>query len=313
MLVTRGLTKGYGPILALDGVDLEVQAGEVTAILGPNGAGKSTLLSIVAGLRKPDAGQVAFDGHDLLKRSQRAKVSVGFAPQETGLYQLLTVRQNLEFFTELADLAGDRDQAIRDAAARTRLEHLLDRPASKLSGGERRRAHTAIALLGSPALLMLDEPTVGADIDAREALIAAVVDAAHRGSTVLYTTHYLPEVEDMNAKVVILANGRVVVQGTTPELIARYRLDAVEIELDEPDAEAVEVELAGRFAVTRRGGLIRVGGTSDVQMVLGFLESKGRIRNARSMRPTLQSIYPSIIGDAGAEPAVDETAVDGAP
>src|SRR5207253_3582369 len=160
VLTLVDVTKRYGSRPALDGVSLEVGAGEVLGLVGPNGAGKSTLVSIVAGLRRPDSGQVLVDGIDVVADPGAIRRRVGLAPQDTSLYEVLTVRENLAFFAELVGL-GRRARATRidELAGALRLGPLLDRAAFQLSGGERRRLHTAIAFVHRPRLLLLDEAT----------------------------------------------------------------------------------------------------------------------------------------------------------
>ena len=296
MLTMRGLVKSYGDHVALDGVDLDARAGEVTAILGPNGAGKSTLLSIVAGLRKPDAGSVEFDGLDLLNRSDRVKAKFGFAPQDTGVYPILTVRQNLEFFADLIGVRrSNRDDVVSDAARRTQVDGLMSSRVRTLSGGQKRRVHTAIALLNSPMLLMLDEPSVGADVETRRGLLDVVRETAAAGRTVLYTSHYLPEVEQLGARVIILDQGKVLAAGSIRELVDRYQLDAVELEVDEHQVEDLERLLSEEFVVHRTGGSLRVEGTSDLGRVLDRAGSMSGVRNVRSVQPSLENTYLAIL------------------
>ena len=226
MLTVSDVVKRYGEHTALDGVSLSVAAGEVLGLLGPNGAGKSTLVSLVAGLRPPDRGGVWVDDVDVVATPSLAQVHVGFAPQEVGVYEVLTVRENLTFFAELVGLRRQaRTRRVGEVASRLGLDGLLDRTAFELSGGERRRLHTAIAFLHRPALLLLDEPTVGADMETRASLLAMVREAADEGAAVVYSSHYLPEVEALDASVAILMRGRRDRVGTArrPRVRARSR------------------------------------------------------------------------------------------
>lgn len=232
-LEIAGLTKAYKNVVALDGVDIMVQPGEVVGLLGPNGAGKTTLVSIVCGLRKADAGSVSVCGVDALNHPQLARKHIGLAPQELGIYPVDKVRQTLRFFGELGGLRGARltDQ-IAKVSASLGLDALMDRKAGELSGGQKRRLHTAIALLTDPPLVLLDEATTGADVETRAGLLALVSDLAAKGSAVLYSTHYLGEVEDLGARILILDRGRVIADGSIPELTARKGGSYVELAFD---------------------------------------------------------------------------------
>ena len=255
-LRVTGVTKSYGRGArpALDGVDLEAAAGRVTALLGPNGAGKSTLVSLVAGLMRPDAGEVRVLGADPAVRGAAIQRQIGLAPQEIGVYPQLTVRTNLRAF---AELHGAKPCAARARAAELlepfALTELADRPAGRLSGGEQRRLHAAIALVNHPRLVILDEPTAGADPSTREHILQAVRDLAADGTAVVYTTHYLPEVERLDADIALLESGRVIARGSLAELVARHAAQApppvVVAAPPRASLETVYLALTGRSTV----------------------------------------------------------------
>jgi ABC-2 type transport system ATP-binding protein len=254
-LALTGVVKAYGRgPRALDGVDLEAAAGRITALLGPNGAGKSTLVSLAAGLTRPDAGEVRVLGEDPAVRGARVRRQIGLAPQEIGVYPQLTVRTNLRAF---AELHGAKPRAARARAAELlepfALQDLADRPAGRLSGGEQRRLHAAIALVNHPRLVILDEPTAGADPSTREHILQAVRDLAAGGTAVVYTTHYLPEVERLDADIVLLEHGRVIARGSLAELIERHAAEApppvVVAAPPRASLETVYLALTGRTTV----------------------------------------------------------------
>jgi ABC-2 type transport system ATP-binding protein len=221
MLEVRGLRKAYGPVTALAGLDLQVARGEVTGLIGHNGAGKSTLVGAIAGLLLPDAGQVLVDGIDAARDPRAVRRRLGVAPQEEALYPAITVREHLRLFATLGGLRGaSARRAIERTAEEMALTGVLDRRVGVLSGGQRRRTQTASALVHSPPLLVLDEPTVGADPDTRRALLAAVRGRADAGAAVLYTTHYLPELEDLDATLAVMVAGRLVGRGARRELMS---------------------------------------------------------------------------------------------
>jgi ABC-2 type transport system ATP-binding protein len=214
VLYATGLVKTYGGKRALDGFTLSVAAGEIVGLVGPNGAGKTTFIEVVTGLTRPDAGQLTIDGIDALAHPRQARQRVGVSPQETALYPAATVREHLRLF---GGLAGLRRAALRTAidevAEAMALSAELDKPTGLLSGGQRRRTQAATALIARPALLLLDEPTVGADPVTRAALLDVVRRYAHEGSGVVYTTHYLPELTELGATIAFARDGRVIARG----------------------------------------------------------------------------------------------------
>jgi ABC-2 type transport system ATP-binding protein len=221
MLVADGVTKSYRTIRALDGFDLTIHSGEICGLVGRNGAGKTTFVDVVAGLVRPDAGRVSVAGLDVTRQPRRARRHIGLAPQELGLYPTVTVRQNLRLFGALAGLSARRTAVAMDETAEAlRLTDLLDRPVGVLSGGQRRRVQAATALLHRPALLLLDEPTVGADPPTRQGLLGVIRQRAAEGAAVCYTTHYLPELEELDATVAVVVAGRVVARGDRSALLA---------------------------------------------------------------------------------------------
>jgi ABC-2 type transport system ATP-binding protein len=220
VLAASGLVKRYGDQTALDGFDLVVGAGEITGLVGHNGAGKTTFVEIVTGLVRADSGQVTVCGVDALRESRRARRFIGVAPQEQALYVSATVRDNLRLFGALAGLRGSRlRQGIEQVAGELRLSEVLDQRAGLLSGGQRRRTQAAAAMIGEPKVLLLDEPTAGADPETRQALLAAVRARAAAGAAVVYTTHYLPELADLGATLAVARVGRVIARGSQQSLM----------------------------------------------------------------------------------------------
>ena len=232
-LVVSQLHKAYPGAVALAGVDLSVEAGEVVAVLGPNGAGKTTLLSAVAGLVRPDAGEISVMGVDAVARPAAARRLLGLAPQRLGITPTLTVRENLVFSGCLGGVARSAARRRGDEAGEALdLTALLDRKAGSLSGGEQRRVHVACALVHGPPVLLLDEPTSGVDPLARRALIEVVGRLHRQGTAVCYSTHQLDDVEDLGASVVILHRGRVVARDQVAALVARHGQTVVELRFE---------------------------------------------------------------------------------
>jgi ABC-2 type transport system ATP-binding protein len=292
----EGLRKAYGDTVALAGVDLRVAPGTVLGLLGPNGAGKTSLVSIVAGLRRPDAGAVEVCGVDAVRRPHEVRRLIGFAPQETGLYLTLSVRDNLRFFAGLAGLRrAEGATRIDEVSHALGLESLLGRRTGHLSGGERRRVHTAIALLHRPALVLLDEPTTGADVRTRTQILDLVRDLAREGSAVVYSTHYLQEIETLDADVAFLDRGRVVARGRTAELVEQHGSSALELTF------AAEVPAAARvIGAVIDGATVRIPAPDPAARAAQLLPSLGTaassLRSIEILRPSLESVYLAVTG-----------------
>jgi ABC-2 type transport system ATP-binding protein len=214
-----GLVKTYGGRRALDGFTLRVAAGEIAGLAGRNGAGKTTFVEVVAGLVRPEAGRVLVGAVDALAHPRAARALTGVCPQETALYPAATVAEHLRLFGALAGLRGAAlRRAVDDIAERMDLTDIASKPAGLLSGGQRKRTQAATALIAERPLLLLDEPTVGADPATRAQLLAVVADRAAAGAAVVYTTHYLPELAELRATVAVAQAGRIVARGTQEDL-----------------------------------------------------------------------------------------------
>jgi ABC-2 type transport system ATP-binding protein len=294
MLDVQGCSKAYGPHQALEAVNLEVAAGEITALLGRNGAGKTTLVSIVAGLRCADAGRILIGGVDASVDPRRAQANLGLAPQDTGVYPTLTCRDNLRLFAGLAGLGRKQMRVTIDELAESLgLTELLDRRAKELSGGERRRLHTAIALVGRPALVLLDEPTVGADIQTRAQLLRVVRDLAREGAAVVYSTHYFPEVAELDASVVILERGHVRARGSIGDVIAEHSVGAVELVFEGPAPDLGGLAPTG--AVTTSGPRVRIEtndpATVTAAVLAGLDNHAVNLRGLTVSQPSLETAF----------------------
>jgi ABC-2 type transport system ATP-binding protein len=223
MIEVEELRKVYGAdVKALDGVSFRVPEGTVYGLLGPNGAGKSTTISILAGLTTPTSGRASVAGHDVISDSAAARAALGFVPQEIVLYEELNARENLEFFGGLYGLRGEPLRARVDTLLGViDLGDHAKRPVETYSGGMKRRLNMACGLVHEPRVLLLDEPTVGIDPQARLHILEMVRAIARQGTTVLYTTHYLHEAEDLCQRIAIIDHGRILAEGTLEELRAQ--------------------------------------------------------------------------------------------
>lgn len=295
MLEIEDLHKSYGDIKALAGVSLNVEPGRVTGLLGPNGAGKTTLVSIVCALRRPDRGAVRVKGIDVLTNPHQARVLIGLAPQDTGIYPVVTVWQNLQLFGELTGLRGAQvGERIEELAFALRLDDLLDRKAAELSGGQKRRLHTAIALINRPELILLDEATTGADVETRASLLELVSRLARQGAAVLYSTHYLGEIEDMDAHVAIMDRGEVIAEGSVAALLARNGSAFLEIGFDGPPPAGIGGDVVDEGTVVRLKTDDPGKAAARVFEALG--PGAGRVRSVEIVKPSLESVFLELTG-----------------
>ena len=238
-LDVRDLAKAYGELKAVDGVGLNVAAGEIYGILGPNGAGKTTTISMISGLLKPDSGSVLVDGTEFWSDPGAAQRKTGVVPQEVALYEELTGRENLEFWGRLAGLSrGDARSRAGVLLESLNLRGRAKDPIKKYSGGMKRRINLGCALMHRPRLLLLDEPTVGIDPQARANILDFIRGLVSDGTAVLYTTHYLEEAEELCDRIGIIDHGRILAEGTLGEL--RLRLGGDQIFILEGEFEGVD-------------------------------------------------------------------------
>ena len=297
MLMAQGLVKQYGSRRALDGFDLMVEPGEIAGLIGHNGAGKTTFVEVVTGLVRPDAGRVSVGGVDVLRDRRGARGLTGVAPQELSLYVSATVRDNLRLF---AALAGLRRRAlwlaVDQVAEELQLADLLDQRTGVLSGGQRRRTQAAIALVGGAPLLLLDEPTAGADPQTRAALLGAVRARAAAGAAVLYTTHYLPELADLGATLAVARSGRVIARGDPDTLITglpgelRLRLD------DAAGFGCLPGSVAGRARIV--DGELRITSTDPPADLAALLTAGCSPVSVDVRRPDLDDLYRALAPEA---------------
>ena len=223
------VTRRFGDVVAVDDVSLDISAGSILGLLGPNGAGKSTVLSLVQGLRRPSTGRVQLFGG--APGDYRSRQRLGCTPQETALPPTLRVGEVIDFVGR----HFDRPLATAALAEEFGLTELLKRQTGALSGGQKRRLSVALAFVGQPELVLLDEPTTGLDVDARRTLWDAVRRQHDRGATVVVTSHYLEEIEALAERVVVMGHGRVIADDTVSAVISQVSLRQVRLRTDQPD------------------------------------------------------------------------------
>jgi ABC-2 type transport system ATP-binding protein len=243
-LLLGGLRKAFADVVAVDGLDLEVKRGECFGLLGPNGAGKTTTIEICEGLTVADAGTVELFGLDWRKNANKLRQRIGVQLQETQFPDKLTVKETLRLFRSFYRSGLSVDESIRTA----QLEEKRDGRVAALSGGQKQRLAMACALVGDPELLFLDEPTTGLDPQARRHLWDLVDELKQAGRTIILTTHYMEEAERLCDRVAIMDHGRVIAQGTVPELIALAGAEHV-VEFAVTERENTKINVALLLAI----------------------------------------------------------------
>lgn len=247
ILEVHGLVKKYGDLAAVDDISFEIQEGEIFSLLGPNGAGKTTTISILSTLFSPTAGDAFVCGHSVTKAPMAVKRAIGVVPQEIALYEDLTALENLNFWGQMYGLSGkDLSTRIDEVLEQIDLKDRAKQRIKTYSGGMKRRVNIGVGLLHKPRLLFMDEPTVGIDPQSRRAILDSVKALNRAGMTILYTTHYMEEAQELSDRVGIIDYGKLIALGTQKELTAQVgEMDTLILHLSEnedPDnlAEALK-------------------------------------------------------------------------
>ena len=290
---TQGLGRDYGDTTALRALDLSVPSGTLIGLLGPNGAGKTTAMLMLATLLTPTRGNGRIFGFDMQRDRSAIRQRLGLVFQEASIDGLLTVRENLQFAAGLMGLGGrSASRAVDEAIARTGLAPHASRPARQLSGGWRRLTDIARATLHRPQLLILDEPTVGLDPEHRDRMWSLLdAERRERGTTVLFSTHYLAEAQPSD-RVLMLARGEVVADGSPPALMAQIGDQVVDVE--GPDAESVATTLASRSTITaqlRTARGFRIGLAGSGESLATVMSSAPRLTHLDVRAASLEDVY----------------------
>jgi ABC-2 type transport system ATP-binding protein len=309
MIEAHGLRKRFGPTVALDGVDLEVRAGTILGVLGPNGAGKSTAVRILTTLVIPDAGTARVAGHDVVAEAAAVQRSIGVTAQDATVDEVLTGRQNLVMIGRLGGLRrGDAGRRAEVLLAQFDLTDAADRILKTYSGGMRRRLDLAAGLVTNPPVLFLDEPTTGLDPTSRARMWDVIRDLVAAGTTILLTTQYLDEADELADQIVVIDHGRVIANGTAGELKGQVGGARLEVTLSEPHPAApaaVERFAAGAVHVSHDGRRLRapvVSGAGLATTVVRALDEAGiSVDDVEVRQPSLDDVFFALTGHATAE------------
>ncbi|MEU6560065.1 ATP-binding cassette domain-containing protein [Nocardia nova] len=305
-IVAEGLVKKYGRLVALDGLDLSVPEGTVTALLGPNGAGKTTTVRVLTTLLVPDAGKATVAGIDVLREPQRLRAHIGASGQYAAVDEYLTGFENLEMVGRLYHLGIQRSkQRARELLDRFRLTEAADRPVKGYSGGMRRRLDLAGALVANPPVLFLDEPTTGLDPRARLDLWDVIEELVAGGTTLLLTTQYMEEADRLADSIAVIDHGRVIARGTADELKTLVGGDRIELTVEHLDNLETARETLANLAVGDihvEPGLRRItipvdDGSQALVDTIGRLGERGiRIQDVGLRRPSLDDVFLTLTG-----------------
>ncbi|MBN1135114.1 MAG: ABC transporter ATP-binding protein [Anaerolineae bacterium] len=309
----QDLHKRFGDIQAVQGISFEVQAGQIFSLLGPNGAGKSTTISILSCLLQPTSGDALVMGHSVLREPMAVKAAIGVVPQEIALYEDLSARENLDFWGKM--------YGIRGAALQQRVDQVLDTigladrqkgRVGKFSGGMKRRLNIGIALLHRPQVIIMDEPTVGIDPQTRRNILDSVKELNRQGMTVLYTTHYMEEAQELSDEIAIMDQGRIIAQGTHQELVKIVgELDRVDLTLNAPAERVIDAwqKTEGVHKVTAEaasgaedGGAVTLLVDDSNLALPRLLESATqvgvRVTSVEIQEPNLEAVFLHLTGRA---------------
>lgn len=314
----RGLVKRYGDVVALDGLDLTVKAGTVLGLLGPNGAGKTTAVSILTTLLRPDMGSATIAGADVVNEPDEVRKLIGLSGQYAAVDEYLTGFENLDMIGRLYHLGKKRSaERARELLERFSLSDAADRPAKTYSGGMRRRLDLAGALVAEVPVLVLDEPTTGLDPRSRTELWEVIRELVSQGRTLLLTTQYMEEADQLADDIIVIDHGREIAHGTVDELKSLVGGERIEASLVSEESTAAARRVFERFSVgdihiEGRSMTVPVaGGPRTLTAALRSLDDEGiELHDVGLRRPTLDDVFLSLTGHTADSDSDDDSRTD---
>ncbi|MBQ4185734.1 MAG: ABC transporter ATP-binding protein [Clostridiales bacterium] len=298
-----GLVKRYKELIAVDNFSMTVNEGEILGLLGPNGSGKSTTINCILSLLEYDKGTITIHGKEMSPKAYDLKSEIGVVPQEVSVFEELTVYENIDFFCGLYITdKNERKKRVQEAIDFVELNDFKKFRPKKLSGGLKRRLNIACGIAHKPKIIFFDEPTVAVDPQSRNKILEGIEQLRKDGATIIYTSHYMEEVEQIADRIIIIDKGQLIAEGTVDELksmIKKSEIIRIEAKgISEEDVEKIR-KLDNVFGVDYDGKMLKIeaGNGNNVVKVISLLQDKGyRIKNVYSEQPTLNDVFLELTG-----------------
>lgn len=302
MLEIKKISKEYGNTIAVNDVNLQINKGEIFGILGPNGAGKSTLIGMICGLIKRTSGEIIYEEKE--RKTRNWKSNIGVVPQDFALYWDLTAEENVEFFCSLYGFKGkELKERVKRVLNFVGLSDVGNKKASEFSGGMKRRLNIACAISHSPKLIIMDEPTVGIDPQSRNHILKSVLKLRDEGATIIYTSHYMQEIDDICDKIAIIDKGNIIAEGTSEELknlVGDKRNLNVTIKKEIDGLEEKMLEITGVEKVVCNENQYKISTLKNSNLLTKVIETiltnGGEINNIENSKPTLENVFLALTG-----------------